>query len=300
MRINVSNIAVLLAGSLLAGCNESEPAAKAPRPVRSVVAQAQALGELIAQTGEIRARYETPLGFRIAGELRSRIDVGRSVKAGDIVATIDPVPARNEVRSATAEVDVAQAALALAEQTAERIQELFSRTVATRVQVQDAEANLRTTRARLDLARSNLAKATEALGYTELKAPYDGAAASTAANAGQNVGAGQTVLTLVSADQRGAVFDVPERLISDSSLGNPVVEIGLISDPSIRASGKVREVAPVSDPSTRAFRVRVALERGAEAMPLGAAVVGQISLADKRLYLLPASALTRLGRSRRS
>ena len=289
-------ILALLASTVLVGCNEQAPAPKEPRPIRSVVAKAEMIGETLAQTGEIRPRYETPLGFRIGGELRSRIDTGSLVKTGDVLATIDSVPARNDVVSATAEVEVAQSAFALAEQTTQRVQELYSRSVATRVQVQDAEANLRTARARLDLARSTLAKASDTLTYTELKAPHAGAVAQTAANIGQTVGAGQTVLTLVSADQREAVFDVPERLIS-SDVGDPLVEVSLISDPAIKALGKVREVAPASDASTRTFRVRVALEGGGGTMPLGAAVIGRISLAARQLHALPSSALTRSGDS---
>lgn len=293
MRASANIFAMLATASLLVACDEPKPASKPPRPIRSLVVHGQNSGETITQTGEIRPRYETPLSFRIAGELRSRRDTGGAISAGDVVAMIDSVPARNDVLSATAEVEVAQAALALAEQSAQRAQDLFTRAVATRVQVQDAEANLRTARARLDVARSNLAKANETLTYTELKAPHAGVIAGTSANAGQTVAAGQSILTLVSADKREAVFDVPERLISGSDLGDPSIEVSLVSDPSVKASGKVREVAPTSDASTRTYRVKIAMERGAEAMPFGAAVVGRIVMPAGRLYPVPASALTR-------
>lgn len=288
-------LVVLAMSTILAACEAPAPDAKAPRPIRSVVVQAERIGESIVQTGEIRPRHETPLGFRIAGELRSRLDVGRAVATGDVVATIDAIPARNEVLSSTAEVEVAEAALALADQTAQRVQELFGRAVASRVQVQDAEANLRTARARLDVARANLAKAKETLRYAELRAPHAGTVASTAANSGQTVAAGQTVLTLVSTDEREAVFDVPERLVSGSDVGDPTVEVSLISNPSVTARGKIREVAPASDATTRTFRVRIALDTGSQAMPLGSAVVGRIVLDESKLHALPASALTRSG-----
>ncbi len=171
MRKAPSIVILMSASLLLAGCEAPPPEAKAVRPVRTVVAKAEAIGEVITQTGEIRARFETPLGFRIPGELQSRLDVGRTVAAGEVIAVIDSIPARNDVLSSAAEVEVAEAAVALAEQTVQRVQDLFSRSVATRVQVLDAEANLRTTRARLDLARTNRAKATETLSYTELRAP---------------------------------------------------------------------------------------------------------------------------------
>ena len=295
MRSLLSPLAILATSILLAACQAPEPEAKAPRPIRAVVVKAERLGESIVQTGEIRPRYETPLGFRTAGELRSRLDVGRAVATGDIVATIDAIPARNDVLSSTAEVEVAEAALALAEQTAQRVQDLFSRAVASRVQVQDAEANLRTTRARLDVARANLAKANETLRYAELRAPHAGTIASTAANMGQTVAAGQTVLILVSTNEREAVFDVPERLISGNDVGDPIVEVSLISNPSMTARGKVREIAPASDATTRTFRVRIALDAGSQAMPLGAAVVGRIVLDESTLHALPATALTRSG-----
>lgn len=280
---------------LLTACGEAEQGSKTSRPIRSTVVRGQNVAEIISQTGEIRPRFETPLSFRLSGELRSRLDVGQSVSAGDVVALMDSVPARNDVVSATAEVEVARAALMHAEQNAQRVQDLYSRAVATRVQMQDAEANLRTARARHDLANSNLAKANENVTYTELKAPHDGVISSTSANAGQTVSAGQVMVTLVSSNMREAVFDVPESLIRNDEIGDPSIEVSLISTPSVKVSGKVREIAPTSDTSTRTYRVKVALERGAEVMPFGAAVIGRVVGADRHLYPLPASSLTRKG-----
>lgn len=280
---------------LLAACGEAEQSAKPARPIRSIVVHGQNIAETISQTGEIRPRFETPLSFRLSGELRSRRNVGEHVAAGEIVALLDSVPARNDLASANAEADVTRSALLHAEQNAQRIQELYLRAVATRVQMQDAEASLRTARARHEAANSNVAKANESLTYTELKAPHDGIVAATSANAGQAVSAGQAVLSLVSSNQREAVFDVPESLIRTDDLGDPIVEVSLISSPSVRITGKVREIAPTSDASTRTYRVRVALEQGADVMPFGAAVVGRISGAARHLFPLPAAALTRAG-----
>lgn len=295
MRAEIRILAILLAATALAGCKDETQAEKAPRPIRSVVAHAQVIGETISQTGEIRPRHETPLGFRIGGELRTRLETGQVVKAGQVVATIDDVPARNDLLSAQAEVEVAEAGAGQAEQAAQRAQDLFARAVASRVQVQDTETALRTARARVELARASLAKAKDQLSYTELRAPHDGVVATTSANAGQALQAGQTVLTLVSDTERDAVFDVPERIVREPRVADRPIEVSLISDPSVHVTGKVREVAPASDSGTRTFRVKVALDDKATVMPLGAAVDGRVTLDGKSVFPLPASALTREG-----
>ena len=94
---------------------------------------------------------------------------------------------------------------------------------------------------------------------------------------------------------RDAVFDVPERVIRAAY---PEVEVNVVlaSDPNVRATGRVRELAPQADPVTRTFRVRVGLNNPPSAMRLGSTVVGTIQLDAGSGITIPASALTRAKR----
>lgn len=276
---------------LLAGCSEEQPEAKAPRPIKSVVAEIRSIGENVSQTGEIRPRYETPMSFRLGGQLTFRVENGAEVKAGELLASIDKVPSQNNVLTARAELATTQSALELARLTAERNRELFTNNVISRAQLQEAEANLQASQARFEAATTALSTAEETLTYTEIKAPRDGIISAVGANVDEVVQAGQQVVTLISNQDRDAVFDIPEGLLNTDAR-TAEVKVGLISNPAATAIGTVREVTPSADPITRTFRVKVSLDTQGHRLPFGAAVIGTIVLSPKDLVELPASALT--------
>ncbi|MER9731830.1 efflux RND transporter periplasmic adaptor subunit [Mesorhizobium sp. M0217] len=287
-------LGVVLLAAMLSACSEEPTATAQVRPIRSAVAEAKDLGETIMQTGEVRPRLETAMSFRLNGQLTYRAETGSTVRAGDIVAAVDKTPSNNNLLTATAEQASAKSAVALAEMTAERSQDLFAKNVTSKAQMQETQANLEAAQARLEVAAATLASAKETLSYTELKAQRDGIISSVAANEGQVVNAGQVVVTLISKEERDAVFDIPERLLALKS-SDPVVDVSLISNPDIDARGRVREITPAADASTRTFRVKVALDGASNEMPFGSAVLGKIVLSPKKLFQLPASALTNDG-----
>jgi RND family efflux transporter MFP subunit len=94
---------------------------------------------------------------------------------------------------------------------------------------------------------------------------------------------------------RDAVFDVPPTL-KDQAPANPVIEVLLTTDPAVRATGRVREVAPRADAVTGTFQVRVGLANPPPAMRLGSTVTGRLTLGAAAGYAIPATALTRMDR----
>src|SRR6267154_4664129 len=89
---------------LLAGCEaNTAPAIKSERPVQ--VQRVAFENENAARdfVGMVRARYETDLGFRVAGKIVARLgNVGDRVHAGDVVARLDPQDLKLQVQSADA------------------------------------------------------------------------------------------------------------------------------------------------------------------------------------------------------
>ncbi|HWU65354.1 MAG TPA: efflux RND transporter periplasmic adaptor subunit [Ensifer sp.] len=290
--MNKTVIAVAaVAAALLAGCKEHQTAGKAPRPVRTATAHLQETGETIAQTGEVRPRRETPMSFRLSGQLTYRAAVGTTVKAGEVIATLGRTPSENGVLSAQADLATAKADLELSQFNADRNRNLFDKSIASKAQMQQAEATLATAGAKFAAAQAALANAEDTLSYTEIKATHDGVVSAVGANEGQVVGAGQTIATVISNTERDAVFDAPEILVG-MDLGDPPVEITLLSDPKVKSSGRIREIAPSSDPMTRTYRIKVALDAFGQRMPFGSAVTGSLMLNARKLIQLPASALT--------
>ena len=284
----------LLAG--LAGCKPEASAPSPPdiRPVRIVVATLHAEGEPVSLTGHIRARTEESLAFRIDGKvIARRVDVGRVVKPGDVVAEVDPQPQQDALRAAQARHVAAQAVFDEASKNQERQQTLVHQGATSWAQADAAEKAYRSAKADVDATAAQLHAAEDQLGYTKLRADAAGVVIATGAEAGEVVRAGQMIVTVAHNDGADAVFDVPASLMRKVS-PDAEISIALSDDPTVHTVGQVREVAPQADPVTRSYRVKVGLTEWPEAMRLGATVTGRTHMQAPGGIGLPATALTSL------
>ena len=278
----------------LASCKPSEkPLAVQPRPVRVVTVERQEAGQTVSLTGQVEAETEVSLSFRVGGRMiRRSVNIGDRVKAGQVVARIEPEPAENALHAARANLAAAQSLLTKTRNDFNRQDELLRGGWTTRVRHDQALHAMQAAQAQVDAARAQVATAEDNLSYTELVADASGHVTAVGSEPGEVVPAGRMVVQLAREGGRDAVFDVPARVIQGSPY-DPVVNVVLASDPSVRAAGRVREVAPQADPATRTFRVRVGLDNPPEAMRLGSTVTGTITQEGAAQIAIPASALTR-------
>jgi membrane fusion protein, multidrug efflux system len=264
-----------------------------PRPVRVVTVERQEAGETIALTGQVEAEIEVSLSFRVGGRMIQRsVNIGDRVKAGQVVARLEPEPAENALRTARANLAAATSLLTKTRNDFNRQDELLRGGWTTRVRHDQAMHAMQAAQAQVDAARAQLATAEDNLSYTELVADASGHVTAVGSEPGEVVPAGRMIVQLAREGGRDAVFDVPARVINGAPY-DPVVNVVLASDPAVRASGRVREVAPQADPVTRTFRVRVGLDNPPEAMRLGSTVTGTITQEGAAQIAIPASALTR-------
>jgi RND family efflux transporter MFP subunit len=285
--------ATVLIAAAVVGCDKPAPPAAQVRPVRVVTVEHRAEGETVSLTGHIRARDQGSLAFRIDGRVIERpIKVGDVVSAGQVVVRLDPHNQENMLRSAQANLSAAEAVLTQARQTFWRQQQLLRDGWTPRARFDDAQQALQTAEAQVSSAQAQLRIAQDQLGYTVLRADAAGAITAVGAEAGEVVRAGQMIAQLAQQGGRDAVFDVPEQL-TRTAPRDPVVQIVLSNDPSIRATGRVREVSPQADPATRTFQVKVGIADPPEGMQLGSTVTGRIQLAAPRGVVIPAGALTK-------
>mgnify|MGYP001430120130 FL=1 len=279
--------------SFLAGCQKQEAAAERP-PVMVKVAKVE-LSEYAPRTsltGVIAARTLNNLAFRVGGRVAERlVEVGQHVEAGEVLARIDPQEQESDLRSAQADLDAAQAQLTQATAAFDRQKTLLAQGFTTRRDYDQAEQGLKVAQGSVQAAQSALANARENLGYTELRATAPGVITARAVEAGQVVQAAQSAFTIAEDDDRDAVFNVQETLVVRTP-PDPPVTIALVSDPEVKAAGRVREVSPAVDPASGSIRVKVAIADTPAAMPLGAAVVGTVSARPAQAVILPWQALT--------
>ena len=286
-------IGVIVLISALAACKKEEKAATPEvRPVRTVTVALSEAGETVSLTGEIQARYQADIGFRVNGKIIERpVDVGTQVKKGDILARLDPQQYRQDFEVAKAEVATAEAEETRSEAQEWRQRELLKNGNTTRVQYDQSLKTFKTAQAQLNSARARQVQASENLDYTELKADNDGVITTVGADPGQVVSAGQMVVRLAQPGEREAVFNVAEALLKNPPRKDPTVEVNLVSNPDIRTEGRVRYISPQADPTTRTYTVRVSLPGAPPQMRLGANVIGSVTLNQGSSITIPGTAL---------
>lgn len=285
--------ALLLPAFALAGCGDGSDAGAPVRPVRTQVVEITAWNQTGTAIGEIKPRYESDMSFRVGGKVLSRhVDVGAIVSKGALVAQLDSTNAQTAIGIAESDVAAATAEHDDAQRNERRQRELLQRGFTTQANFDTAERRLKQAVARMESAELALKDAKDRLGYTGLRSDVDGVVTAVGAEPGQVVAAGQPVVRIARTDAKEAEFKVSERTLRRVP-SNPVIEVTLVSDPKIKATGHVREVATTADPVTRTFAVRIALDDPPEAMRFGATVQGRVVWEEERVVRLPSSALFR-------
>jgi RND family efflux transporter MFP subunit len=276
----------------LAACDKKPPPAAQVRPVRVMTVEQGTERETLSLTGQVRAKDQVNLAFRLDGRMIKRlVNVGDVLTAGESVAQLDPQNQQNALRTAQANLASAEATLTQARLTFGRQQQLLVGGWTPRAKFDEAQQTLLSAEAKVDAAHAQVANAQDQLSYTVLFADAPGVVTATGAERGEVVRAGQTIVNVARQGGRDAVFDVSEQLIRTGPR-DPVVQIALTNDPSVRASGRVREVSPQADTATRTFQVKVGIIDPPPAMDLGSTVTGSIKLSAPSGLQVPPSSLT--------
>ena len=247
----------------LSACGAGQPEPAPARPV--MVARPQpAPGVARSFPGEVRAREESPLAFRIGGKLvRREVDVGDRVARGTLLAVLDPGDLDTQVRAAEARLSAAEAQLRRAAADRARYATLADEQLVSRSALDAQEAAWRAADGEMRAARAAAELAANQAAHTRLLAPADGVIASRQAEAGQVVAAGQAVFTLAADGGREVAIALPESVVGEYAVGQPV-EVELWTAPGERLRGRFREISPAADPVARTYAARVALD-GADA-----------------------------------
>jgi len=286
---------VLLGVFILAGCrdNNPPPAAAPIRPVRTTIAPPPSTDASQVLTGEIRAHEEVALAFRLDGRVVSRtVELGDRVSVGQPLAALEKSQSRNQLSSAQADLDSARAAEQVAALNLHRMTLLMPGGAIARSQLDSARADWQSAQSRRISSEAALKNARDNLSWTQLNAPAAGRITAVSVQPGQVVSAGQTVMTLAADDARDAVFDLTTPALLRPEEGAPL-KVTLLADPSVQASGTVRDISPQADPQTRTWRLRITLHQPPEAMAPGSTVIVSLPDAQPPVIALPASALTR-------
>lgn len=284
-------LALGLAMLALAGCGSEEPANTLPRPA-IVVQPRPAAAMLQIFSGDVRAREEPALSFRVGGKIAiRRVDAGARVRTGEVLAELDPQDLSLQADAARAQLNAADAQLALARAERERYAQMLARGLVSQSVFDAKDASFAAARAQAESARAQLAVTQNQREYARLTAPRDGVIAAHLAEAGQVVAAGQAVFTLAVDGAREVAISVPEAQIGRIAVGTPVT-VELWSRSGERWPGKVRELSPAADPQARTFAARVAFAAPASlAVDLGQSARVYLAESDATALAVPLAAV---------
>ncbi len=283
---------------LLGACSRPEAPQEPIRSVKLLTVGADAVAHRQAYAGEVRARVESRLGFRVGGKLVQRpAEVGQRVQAGQLLAQIDASDLALASQAAQAQVSAAQTQRDLAAAELKRFTDLKAQGFVSGAEIERRQATLQAAEASLQQARALGAVQGNQARYARLLAGGPGVVVAVDAEVGQVVAAGAPVVRIAHDGAREVVFAVPEDRVSAVRPGQPA-QVRLWATPQAGAaaslSGTVREVAASADPATRTYQVRVTLPSGV-AVPLGATAEVSLPNADTgtAAIRLPTSALMR-------
>lgn len=294
----VSLASIAAASLLLAACGEPAPPPAAVRPVFVTTVQPTAAAQVRTFMSVLRARVESELAFRTGGKIVERlVEVGDAVKAGQVLARLDPVDYQLAVKAAADQVQAASVDAQQAAADEARFRRLLADGSVGAADHERQKARADAAAARLDQARRQLELARNREGYAALVAPYAGVVTAIRFERGQVVPEGQPVLTLAKDGEREVVVDLPEDWVGRArSLAATAVPW---QDPQSPLRLVLRELSPQATAPGRTYRARYAAAPQARAqlaaLPLGSTVQLTLSTSPtgQAAATLPVSALVK-------
>ncbi|MFA5684019.1 MAG: efflux RND transporter periplasmic adaptor subunit [Lysobacteraceae bacterium] len=254
----------LLLSLLLAGCGQPPPSAdasattddkaqpgqkkKPPVPVEVATVQRRSMSASYSGTAALQATQEAMVVAKTSGVLlRLSAEEGDRVRAGQVLARIDPERVRLEVARHEATLRKLEAELA-------RSKELFARKLIAADAHERIRFDVATQKAAYDLSRLELS-------YTDVTAPFDGVIAERLVREGNLIALNQPMFRLVDGSQLEAVLNVPERESATLRDGLPV-RLAVDALPGAQFAGVIDRISPVIDAATGTFRVTARFSDG--------------------------------------
>lgn len=289
-------LSLLASMMLLGACSKPVEKVEEVRPVRAIVLSAGGTQTIEEFPGEIRARVESRLGFRVAGKIVARkVDVGTVVKKGQLLMQLDPQDLKLMQTQSAAALRAAQSNLVLAQAERNRYEELRSKNFVSDTVLDGKISAYQSARASYDQAVAAARNQKNQTGYADLVADVDGVVTSVDAEAGQVVTPGTPVVRVAQSGEKEVVIGVPEDRVGAVRDINDV-QVRIWANPGSPIKGRLRELSPIADAATRTYTARIALVDTPPEIRLGmtAYVRFVASVANPRIKV-PLTALVREG-----
>ncbi len=279
----------------LVSCGSDEEPEVVLRPVRYQQVFSTGGSRTRTFSGTAQASLESSLSFKVAGTIEQLpVQVGDSVKSGQLLAALDDEDYRVQVQEAEAALARTRAQKRNTEANYERVRLLYENNTASKSELDGARANYESAAATVEASDQRLQLARLQLSYTRLTAPVAGAVAAVDVEVNENMNPGQTIVMLTSGARHKVEVGIPEVLIAQIRAGAPVmVTFDALPDRTFTAS--VTEVGVAATGMGTMFPATVLLD---EADPdirsgMAAEVAFRFESSDRReRFIVPAYAVS--------
>lgn len=276
---------------LLVACGKAPETTEIIRPVRlATLVENQTLPHLTL-SGEVRARVESRLGFRVPGKIEARlVELGQTVKKGDVLARLEPSGEVLGVRAAEAQLASAKAEQSLAQSELKRIAELNQKGFVSPTEYERYKIKVDNANAAVQQAQANVNLSRNQLSYTQLRADQDGVVVAILADVGEVIPAGQPIVQIAQLGTLEVHTFIPEdklALIADAK-----AQLSVYTHPNVQFEGELRELSAAADPITRMYEARYRFIDPADYLSLGQTATVQLRLPNSVSGLvIPTTAL---------
>ncbi len=285
---------IIVCSVTLGGCSKENSSAAQEVPFVMVTQPGAAQINQKSYAGEVQARQQTALAFRVGGQVIERYaDVGDQVKVGQVLARLDVKDAELQKASNRAQLESAQSALKTAEDELKRFQQLLPINAVSRSQYDAVENQYKNAQAALKQAQSAYDASSNQTQYNQLIANKNGVITERNIEVGQVISAGQPAYQLAINGDREVVIGVPEQAIAEIKTGQRA-KVTLWSRPDEQFDAYVREISPAADQS-RTYSVKVVLREGNALIQLGQSARVFFSHAENGQLNVPLSSVSAQG-----
>jgi RND family efflux transporter MFP subunit len=284
MRISIkllmgSILALSISIHLLRPMAGAQPAAAEP-PLPAVVELAEAVRAEFAPVhwapGSVLSRYDARIASEQTGKLMQIVEVGDTVRSGQLLARLDDSVLRLRASEEHARLARINTQRDLSRRQLDRFEQLGQRGVVSQSQIDQLRGELSMLAHEAEAARLALEQINLRVGQHEIRAPFDGVVAERHAQAGELVAAGTALLRLVDIHAIELRVHAPVAMAERLRTG---IQVRLAGD-GAPAFGRIAAVVPVGDEASRQLELRIALDDSD--LPVGAALEAGLPAAEPR------------------
>jgi len=240
-------------------------------------------------TGTIKAVHFAAIKARVAGEVKAfTVREGDAVKAGQVLARIDPVEYQNRWEQAREQADAARAQRDIAQRQWDTNQALVAQGFIAKVALDNSQSSLQAAQASYRAAVAGAEVARKALDDASLRAPFDGVVASRLAQAGERVGVDVKLLELVDPSQ----LEVEVALSASDSVDVRIGQVAQlqVEDRPDTLTARVKRISPSAQAGSRSVLVFLALD-AQPGLRHGLFVKGTLGTTQSRVLAVPLEAI---------